>query len=279
MWLWVGSTNSNGLPRGCSGRESSCQCRRRRRLRFHPWVRKIPWNRKWQPTPGFLPGESQGGRSLVGYSPWGCKEPVMTQWLSTHYQRNRLWIEWGPTCVEGMDFLTAIWSRKVSLESPFSWSGRFLCVLMWRGYTLMNNLQWKWDPLHSFAASLKLLHLSLIGGRKKYGFKNTTYSSAFFPKSWLWGNWIVSTSTLRGPNLQDLMPDDLKWSWCNSNRNNVHNKYNALESFQNHPPCPGPGKNCLPQNQFLVLKRLGTAGLDALLLPGQPLRAVIIMPD
>ena len=46
------------------------QCRK---LRFDPWVRKIPWRRKWQPTPVFLPGESHGKRSLVGYSPQGCK--------------------------------------------------------------------------------------------------------------------------------------------------------------------------------------------------------------
>ena len=38
------------------------------------WVRKIPWRRKWQPTPVFLPGEFQGQRSLEGYSPWGQKE-------------------------------------------------------------------------------------------------------------------------------------------------------------------------------------------------------------
>ena len=38
------------------------------------------------------------------------------------------------------------------------------------------------------------------------------------------------------PNLQDLMPDDLRWSWCNNNGNKVHNKFDALESSQNHPP-------------------------------------------
>ena len=43
------------------------------RLRFDPWVRKIPWIREWQPTPVFLPGKSHGQRSLVGYSPWGHK--------------------------------------------------------------------------------------------------------------------------------------------------------------------------------------------------------------
>ena len=41
---------------------------------FHPSVEKIPWRRKWQPTPGFLSGEFHGQRSLAGYSPWGCKE-------------------------------------------------------------------------------------------------------------------------------------------------------------------------------------------------------------
>ena len=45
---------------------------------FKPWVKKIPWRRKWQPTAVFLPGKSHGQRSLVGYSPWGCKESDMT---------------------------------------------------------------------------------------------------------------------------------------------------------------------------------------------------------
>ena len=40
---------------------------------FNPWVGKIPWRRKWQPTPVFLPGKVHGQRSLVGYSPWGHK--------------------------------------------------------------------------------------------------------------------------------------------------------------------------------------------------------------
>ena len=46
-----------------SGKESACQCRRHG---FNPWIGKIPWRRKWQPTPVFLPGESRGQRSLVG---------------------------------------------------------------------------------------------------------------------------------------------------------------------------------------------------------------------
>ena len=46
--------------------------------RFKPWVRKIPWRRKWKPTPVFLPGKSHGQRSVAGYSPWGCKKSDMT---------------------------------------------------------------------------------------------------------------------------------------------------------------------------------------------------------
>ena len=63
-----------GFPGGASGKESACQCRRHKRHRFNPWVGKIPWRRVWQPTSIFLFGEFNGKRSLVGYSPWGCKE-------------------------------------------------------------------------------------------------------------------------------------------------------------------------------------------------------------
>ena len=52
---------------------------RDRRGGFDPWVRKIPWRRTWQPTPVFLPGESHGQRTLVGYSPRGLKELDMTE--------------------------------------------------------------------------------------------------------------------------------------------------------------------------------------------------------
>ena len=61
---------SPGLPWWLSGKESACQCSRHG---FDPWVGKIPWRRKWQPTP-VLPGNFHGQRSLVEYSAWGHKE-------------------------------------------------------------------------------------------------------------------------------------------------------------------------------------------------------------
>jgi len=54
----------------------------RRRHRFDPWVGKIPWRRKWQPTPVFLLGKSYAQRSLEGYSPRGCKESETTEQLN-----------------------------------------------------------------------------------------------------------------------------------------------------------------------------------------------------
>ena len=49
------------LPRWLSGKESTCQCRRRKQRKFDPWMGKIPWRRKWWPIPIFLPGESHRG--------------------------------------------------------------------------------------------------------------------------------------------------------------------------------------------------------------------------
>ena len=66
-----------------NGKESICQCRRRR---CDSWVEMIPWRRKWQPTLIYLLGEFHGQKSLVGYSPWSHKELERTERLN-----NRLW--------------------------------------------------------------------------------------------------------------------------------------------------------------------------------------------
>ena len=55
-----------------------------RRPGFDPQVGKISSRRKWQPTPVFLPGKSPGQKSLVGYSPWGCRKSDTTGGLSIY---------------------------------------------------------------------------------------------------------------------------------------------------------------------------------------------------
>ena len=75
---------THSFPKWLSGKESACQCRRCRRLGFDCWARKIPWRRKWQPTPEFLLGKSHGQRSLAGYSSWSQKESDSTEHTCTH---------------------------------------------------------------------------------------------------------------------------------------------------------------------------------------------------
>ena len=70
-----------GLLRWLSGKESACQGRR---WGFDLWVRKTLWRRPWPPTPVFLSGESHRRRSLVGYSPWGCKESDTAERLNSN---------------------------------------------------------------------------------------------------------------------------------------------------------------------------------------------------
>ena len=66
-----------GFPGGSDGKESAC-----RRPGFYFWVGKIPWRKERQPTSVFLPGESDGMRSLVGFSPWSCKDVNTTEQLT-----------------------------------------------------------------------------------------------------------------------------------------------------------------------------------------------------
>ena len=74
-----------------------------RETQVHPWVKKIPWRRGWQPTPIFLPGEFHGQRSLVGYSAWGCKESHTTERLTHTLHYTRL--------PQTADVTEALWSR------------------------------------------------------------------------------------------------------------------------------------------------------------------------
>ena len=97
-----------------------------RRHRFDPWVGKIPWRRKWQPAPVFLPRKCHGQRSLVDYSPWGHKGSDMTERLNSQPWRVR-----SPGLEEGMATHSSILARSIpwteepgvpqSMGSPRVW--------------------------------------------------------------------------------------------------------------------------------------------------------------
>ena len=76
--LFCLNSSDTGLPWWLRWLSICLQCGR---PGFSPWVRKISWRKKWQPTPVFLLGKSHGPRNLGGYSPWGRKELDMTEQL------------------------------------------------------------------------------------------------------------------------------------------------------------------------------------------------------
>ena len=91
--------------------------------RISSWVGKIPCRRKWQPTPVFVPGESHGQKSLVAYSPWGCKELNTTERLNNY---NKMWsLSEYCSCFQ-CQLLTQC------LSGPASWDGwqspKLLCL-------------------------------------------------------------------------------------------------------------------------------------------------------
>ena len=82
--LYAQGTSFLGLPRWLTGKEFTCQCRRHT---FNPWVGKIHWKRKWQPTLVLLLEQSNGQRNVAGYSPQGHEELDITEWLSNNNNR------------------------------------------------------------------------------------------------------------------------------------------------------------------------------------------------
>ena len=91
-----------GFPGGSEVKSVCLQCGR---PGFNPWVRKIPWRRKWQPTPAILPGESHVRRSLVGYSPLGRKE----SWIHIVVVKSLRFVpvfetSWTATCQASLSF-------------------------------------------------------------------------------------------------------------------------------------------------------------------------------
>ena len=79
QWGLYSYLRPTGFPRWHTGKESTCQYRRCKRCGFDPWVGKILWSGKWQPTTVFSSAEFHGQRSLAGYSLWGHKESDVTE--------------------------------------------------------------------------------------------------------------------------------------------------------------------------------------------------------
>ena len=125
--------------RGAGGRwqcgpweeRSLSQFQRRKRCRFNPWVRKIPWSRKWQSIPVFLPGKFHGQRSLVCYSPWVTKS--QTQLSKSACTHTRTY-----THTHSPSSIVGLWVYDNSLSLISSWTQTRL-----KAFALASSWDWR----------------------------------------------------------------------------------------------------------------------------------------
>ena len=105
----------------------------RKKNGFNPWVGKIPWSRKWQPTPVFLSGKSLGQRRLEGYSPGVCKESDTTK------DTYNGWVQ------GAISFKFCMAQNRVHL-GEYAVSLRRMCNLLWLGEVgyecQLNSIDW-----------------------------------------------------------------------------------------------------------------------------------------
>ena len=175
----------DGLPRWHSGKESAYLCRRFKRHRFDPWFRKIPWRRKWQPTPVFLPGKFHRQRShtLMGHSPWGCKESDRTEHTQAHIHTQRavvLWKQWQTTA--RCKWKEILFQHRFKLQHP-SVSPR-------EGFANPRRvIEWWCDPtsLQIIRPCLFLLSFSFL----KIWYRSSNYFDNYFTLTFLFSPWLI----------------------------------------------------------------------------------------
>ena len=145
-----------GLP---GSREPACQYRRQKRQGFSAWVRKIFWSRKQQPTPVFLPGKSQGQKSLVGYSPWGHKELAENTHFASLVAQS----------VKNLPAMQETWVRSLGQEIPLEKEmAAHSSILAWR-------IPWTEEP-----GGLQSIGSQRVG----HDWGDLAHTQCFFKKNW-----------------------------------------------------------------------------------------------
>ena len=121
--------------------------------RFNPWVRNIPWRRKWQPTPVFLSGKFHEQRSLAGYSPNGRKELDANGWLSMHA------LGQGEGVVSS-NLSSLLKSNKI-IRKKDEWHRHFLIILSLGFYCFQGSFSTVATDLENFLLSFTGLYLKI----------------------------------------------------------------------------------------------------------------------
>ena len=168
------------------------------RCGFDPWIGKIPWRRKWQPTAVFLPGESCGHRSLACCSLWGLKELDTTEWLSTHAVLHHM---------RGADTLRI---SKSSTENHLHQLGHVNCFDVWIPHKLSKKTLLDYisacDSLPKHNKNVLFLKQTVTDDEKW-----TLYSNVEWKRSW--GKWNEPPPTILKASLQPKKVMYIWWDW------------------------------------------------------------------
>ena len=129
------------------------------------WVGKTPWRRTWQPTPGFLPGESHGHGSLAGCSPWGRR--VRHDWSDLAHTHIDIHLPQRPRKKKGKKGASPFLTRQSTTKLSTMWESvykkkegqeywyRFLLIKKWSFGSLYNVLSEYW------LSHIKRLHMNM----------------------------------------------------------------------------------------------------------------------
>ena len=208
------------------------------------WVGKIHWRREWQSTAVLLPGESHRQRSLVGYSPWGHKEPDRLKRLSMHAYPGGKWQGKGTreNCsakahslrfyVNGISFQSCLWSVILLVltfgltQGPFlstcifqprwilAWGFLGGWLILWAGISslILASPKFSWLVFHSNTGSTEFL----IGWNL---FCETAHSSSYY-LTWLrWAVLVNSSLTvvLETVVILECSWEEVRWeSFCSA---------------------------------------------------------------
>ena len=183
---------SSGLPCGLRWERVHLPCRR---PRFSPWIRKIPWRRKWQPTPVLFPGESHGHRGPAGCTPWGRKKADTTEWLTlSHF--SKLWP------VRQMWFLfyfVSFWGH-IGLQhyACFTCTSCFCLCVLYRLLATKNGFQIKFDWIQVF-------HLRSKCPRQWPRWTCVCLKEGCV-SGWSWVRWELTPASPRTPSIPEEDP-------------------------------------------------------------------------
>ena len=151
VWPLKQFWNVQKLPKWHSGKESSCQCRRCKRCSFNPW--EIPWSRKWQPTPVFLPGKFHGQRSLVDYRSKDHKESDTSKHREVGHNRSPYSERWSFPYIL---LLQSCKNRHPIYQMSGIQPGERIRIFIWMNIHKPFELNWYTHTSHNLISRLEI---------------------------------------------------------------------------------------------------------------------------